>query len=59
MISILGKEGKLSLGNRAGRIYIPAILLFAFAIVANLVNTDVPYTIEYVRQVATSLIVLI
>lgn len=59
LIPILRKEGKIQLGGRAKRVIIPAVILIAVAIISNIVNTDLTNTIEYVRQISTSLAVLI
>jgi O-antigen ligase len=48
---VLGKEGR--------RVLIPAIILFVSGIISNMINTDLAYTMQYVRIVVTSLIILI
>lgn len=59
LIFIFLKEGRITLGSQARRILLPAIIFFVLAIIANAVSTDMTFTLQYLRQVTTSLIVLI
>ncbi|OGO31577.1 MAG: hypothetical protein A2Z29_02805 [Chloroflexi bacterium RBG_16_56_11] len=59
MMTLVRREGGLVLGKGARRILLPAVIFLAISIIANIVNTDMAYTLESVRQVATSLIIII
>ena len=59
LVPILKNRGGIKLGSKSRRILIPAILFFALATIANVVNTDLDTTFQYFRQVATALIILV
>jgi O-antigen ligase len=59
LIAILRTQGTLKLGKGVRRIIIPTIILFTLATVANIVSTDMSYTIEYIRQIVTALVILV
>ncbi len=59
LVPILKQKGGIELGIRGRRILIPAIIFFALATIANAVNTDLSYTLKYLRLIATALVILI
>jgi O-antigen ligase len=59
LIAILFKEGKIEVNRRARRVLLPAIIFFILAIIANAANTDLSFTLQYLRQVSTALVALI
>jgi O-antigen ligase len=53
------KEKKLILGKRGWKILIPALILVICGIVSNAINTDMSYTLQYLRTAATSLVIIL
>ena len=58
VMPILAQKG-LNLGPTARRVLIPAVLFFIIATVANALNTSLSYTLEYLRETATALVILL
>jgi oligosaccharide repeat unit polymerase len=58
LVPILRERGKLEIGSRVWLIIIPAITFFFLATISNLINTDLYYTIRYLRNAATALTIL-
>ncbi len=57
-IPLLAQRG-ITLGRGAKRILLPALVFFTLATLSNWVNTDIAYTIKYLRQAITSLVILL
>jgi len=58
LIPVIRRYGAIKLGPRARRIIMPAIIFFLWAIVANVVNTNMATTLQYARTAATALVIL-
>ncbi len=46
------------LGKQGWRVFTPALILFAWALLSDMVNTDFSYTMQYARVVSTSVVIL-
>jgi O-antigen ligase len=53
------KENKTILGKRVWKILVPAIVLVSFGIISNAINTDLNYTLQYLRVAATALVIIL
>ena len=58
LVPMLSKNGGIKLGSGARRIIIPAAIMVSVATVANLVNTDLAQTMQYLRMNVASLVIL-
>ncbi|MFA5309039.1 MAG: O-antigen ligase family protein [Dehalococcoidales bacterium] len=53
------RERKTILGKRGWKVLTPALLLVVCAIISNLINTNMDYTLQYLRTAATSLVIIL
>jgi len=59
LVPILSRKGGIRLGSGARRIIIPAIILVGVAAIANFVNIDPTFAMQYLRQEFSWLVILI
>ena len=58
LIPVIAQRG-LDMGDKAGRVIIPAIVFFSLATISNFVNIDIAHTFEYLRWTITALVILL
>jgi len=59
LIYMYFKERKTILGKRGWKVLVPAIILVALSIISNAINTDMSYTLQYLRTAVTSLVIIL
>ena len=59
LIYLYSKEKKSFLGKWGWKVMTPAIVLVLFGTISNSINTDMSYTLQYLRTAATSLVIIL
>jgi O-antigen ligase len=59
VIPVVKQRGGIKLGKRYSLILIPTLIFFVLATIANIVNVDMSYTMQYLRTGITSLAIIL